>query len=240
MPIREETMADKSFPPGGGGTTVITCPACKRKYHAKTVDLKDVCQKMRCSQCGHVFVYERRKLEDMDFIDRIGSIPPLQKGAHQIRRRPRRLALTIVLLFILLVVSGGGYVYWQDYLGAGDQYLRIKRLEGQELVIKDGNIFLVTGVIANESTKPRSGVILKTKLFDKDNKLLGVHLNPAGFALPKEQAEKMGRVDLEKIRIPNEHLVLRQNKEIPFTVIFFDAEFGKIKEFSVEVDRAPL
>jgi len=220
---------------------IVTCPSCKRRYKIDDGNLNTP-KKMRCSKCGNVFVNEPpggTGEEPVDYAERIGAIPP---AASQLKERNgvrKGLAFAVISLLVLLALAGGGYIYWQDYLGAGNQYLVIKKLEGQEMLIQDSKIFLVTGVVQNKSTKPRRYVFLKCRLIGKDGLPLGDHFEPAGFALSKGDAEKMTRVDLEKIRKPSKDFVLEKDREMPFTIIYYDVEFGKAKEFTVEIYEAP-
>ena len=75
---------------------------------------------------------------------------------------------------------------------------RIRNTEGQETVIKDGKIFLVKGLIANGSTKPRKYVILKAKLFDEHGTVIGEHFALAGLPLSVEEVREMRGAEIEK------------------------------------------
>jgi predicted Zn finger-like uncharacterized protein len=220
---------------------IVTCPSCKRRYKIDDGNLNTP-KKMRCSKCGNVFVNEPpggTGEKPVDYAERIGAIPP---AASQLKERKgvhKGLAFAVISLLVLLALAGGGYIYWQDYLGAGNQYLVIKKLEGQEMFIQDSKIFLVTGVVQNKSTKPRRYVFLKCRLIGKDGSVIGERFAPAGLSVSKNDAERMARADLEKSRIPNEGLVLDKGREIPFTIAYLDVEFGKAKEFTVEIYEAP-
>jgi predicted Zn finger-like uncharacterized protein len=237
--LRGENSLPSLFNKETVNTMIVTCPSCNRKYNVEDKAASGSYRKMRCSQCGYTFVHGPGEKDKTDYVDRVRAIS-LHKKTGPVKKRKRGTALFIISFLVLLAIAGGGYYYWEDYLGAGNQYLSIKNLKGQELLTQDSKIFLVTGTIVNRSTKPRRYVFLKCKLFARDGTVLGERFAPAGLDLGLEKAEKMNKAQLEKMRIPNEKLVLLRNGQIPFSIIYFDTEFGKAKQFSVEIYEAPL
>jgi hypothetical protein len=162
-------------------------------------------------------------------------------------RKKRRLGLatSVVAIALLFIAGASAYIYWANYIGAADKWLSIRNTEGQETVIKDGKIFLVKGLIANGSTKPRKYVILKAKLFDEHGTVIGEHFALAGLPLSVEEVREMHAGDIEKkvadFRVSNlSAFVLRKGGELPFSIVFPDTYTGTPKEFTVEVIESPL
>ena len=149
-----------------------------------------------------------------------------------------RTVLFAILLLALLCV--GGYLYWSNYMGAGDRWLRIGRLEGQEVAVHDGKVFLVTGVIANGSTKGRKSIVLRVKLFDGQGRVIKEKDSLAGMLLSRQQIAALQKSDVEK-RVaafklsPPETFRVEAGREIPFSVPFCEDDLGKVKEFAVQI-----
>ncbi|MGD0230000.1 MAG: zinc-ribbon domain-containing protein [Syntrophorhabdales bacterium] len=223
----------------------ITCPSCTRKFRLEDFLVKVPYQKMRCSLCGHVFVYERagsRYPEDGEPVTALDEPEerPLEK------KRWRGLPISAIIFAVLLVlVASAYYFYWINYPGASDRRLRIGPMEGQETVIKDGKVFLVKGLIANGSTKPRKYVILKAKLFDEHGAVMAEHFALAGLPLSSDEVQQMrsGEIDrkVADFRLSSlANFVLQKGRELPFSVVFPDTYTGKPKEFTVEIIESPL
>lgn len=237
----------------------VTCPSCHTKFSVNESLFKTAQQKMRCSKCGAQFVYT---VEETSANDTASEQTPLQQtfaeiaarvaaqstqdretipGEQPAEQRPRRgVKAAIIALVILILLCAGGYFYWMNYMGAGDRWLRIGRLEGQEVVVQDGKVFLVTGVVSNGSTKGRKSIILRVKLFDRQGKIIMAKDAMAGMLLSKQQIIALQRGDIER-RVaafklsPAETFRVEAGKEIPFSVSFLDQDLGKAKEFTVEV-----
>lgn len=223
----------------------ITCPSCTRRYRLEDFLIKAPYQKMRCSLCGHVFVYEQRAGQEVP-----EEAPPVTDRAaweeSDVQKKPRMgLAIFAIVLAGLILFATAAYFYWVNYPGAADKWLSIRKMEGQETTIKDGKIFLVRGLIANKSTKPRKYVILKAKLFDERGAVMTEHFALAGLPLSHEEVEQMKGVEIDRkvadFRLSNlANFVLPKDKEMPFAVVFPDTYSGNPKQFSVEIIEAPL
>lgn len=237
----------------------VTCPSCRTKFAINESLFKTPQQKMRCSKCSAVFVLaaeeartsgtilEQTPLQQTfaEIATRIGAedIKDTEEVPEQQRaeKKPRRgVKAVIIALIIFLLLCAGGYFYWMNYMGAGDRWLRIGRLEGQEFVVQDGRVFLVTGMISNGSTKGRKSIILRVKLFDRQGKIIIAKDAMAGMLLSKQQIVTLQRGDIER-RVaafklsPAETFRVEAGKEIPFSVSFLDDDLSKAKEFTVEV-----
>ncbi len=227
----------------------ITCPECKRKYRLEDSQFKSPYQKMRCSRCGHVFVYEgdglQAKAEEKVFPG-LFSADPSTIAEKPVQKKSRKgLTAFVVSILLLLALAATGWYVWTNYLGAGNRWLKPRKMWGQETVIKDGRVFLICGVVANGSTKPRKYVILKAKLFDQGGALIGEHLALAGLPLSGDEVRQMQKSDIEKkvadFRKDNlSAFMLSPNKEMPFSIVFPDTYSGKPKEFSVEIIESPF
>jgi predicted Zn finger-like uncharacterized protein len=224
---------------------IITCPSCSRKYRLEDRLIKARFQKVRCSHCGHIFVYEhgtaQEDLEDQE------TLTNRDEHAEITVRKKRHLGLiiSIVAIALLFIAAASAYFYWINTIGAADKWLRIRNTEGQETVTKDGKIFLIKGLIANGSTKPRKYVILKAKLFDEHGTVIGEHFALAGLPLSVEEAREMHGVEIEKkvadFRLSNlPAFVLRKGGELPFSIVFPGTYTGTPKQFTVEVVESPL
>jgi predicted Zn finger-like uncharacterized protein len=223
----------------------ITCPSCKRRYRLQDSLIRSPYQKMRCSRCGHVFVYGQdegkvgAEVEQKPLLTPPGIVEKL--GAEKSRKGIRALLLVVLVIIIL---AACGYYYWVNYLGAGNRWLGIRKMEGQETVIRDGRVFLIQGVVENDSTKPRRFVILKAKLFDDQRAAMGERFALAGLRLSKEEVEQLARPDIDAkiaaFRKSNVNaFVVPSKQELPFSIIFADPYTGKPKEFTVEIVEAP-
>ena len=224
---------------------IITCPSCNRKYRLEESLVKARFQKMRCSLCGHLFVHERAAAkEDLKEPETLAGLAEREAAPVRKRRRVGLVALVIVIA-LLFIAAASAYFYWTNYAGAADKWLSIRNMEGQEIVIKDGKIFLVSGQIANGSTKPRKYVILKAKLFDGQGAIMGEHFALAGLPLSVKEVREMGGKEIEKkaadFRMSDvAAFVLRRGGEMPFSIVFPGNYTGTPKEFTVEVMESPL
>ncbi len=222
----------------------ITCPSCSRKYRLEDRLVKARFQKMRCSGCGHVFVYEREAGEEREDPQALASRIEY-KGAGVRRKRRLGLIAFVIALALLFIAAASGYLYWVNVIGAAPKRLGILNMEGQETAIRDGKVFLVKGVIANGSTKARKYVILKAKLFDGQGTVIGEHFALAGLPLSVEEVREMPAGEIEKkvadFRSSNiSAFALRKGGELPFSIVFPDTYTGTPKEFTVEVIDSPL
>jgi predicted Zn finger-like uncharacterized protein len=222
---------------------IVTCPSCKSKFRLEDGLVKSPYQKMRCSQCKHVFVYEQ------DFGgkqgDQMPPAPPVVEEGTGRRNGRRKVVVLAVSLGVLVVLALSFYVYWVNHLGAGDRWLRIQKMEGQETVLKDGWAFVIRGTVVNGSTKARKYLIVKAKLFDARGIVLGEHRTLAGLSFSKDEIQQMNMSEIQK-RITDFKLsdvgvfVLHKNRELPFSIVFPEAYSGKTKEFSVEIVESPF
>ncbi len=222
---------------------IVTCPSCKRKFRLDDNLIRAPYQKLRCSLCSHIFVYEsdvsRRPEPEEDFF---------QAAQEETFERPKKrkpIALFIVAAIVIIGLGAAASFYWLNYLGAGDRWLKIRKVEGQETIVRDGRIFFVQGTIANGSTKARKYVIVKAKLFDTQGGVIGEHFGLAGLGLSRQEAEQMRRADIEgkisEFRKSNvTAFVLQRNGELPFVIVFPDSYSGKPKDFTVEIIESPL
>jgi predicted Zn finger-like uncharacterized protein len=224
---------------------IITCPSCSRKYRLEDRLVKARFQKVRCSLCGHVFVYEHRAGQE----DREDPETPTSRVEHHEitvrKKRGLRIVTFVLAIALLFIAAASAYFYWANSIGAANKWLRIRNTEGQEAVIKDGKIFLIKGLIANGSTKPRKYVILKAKLFDEHGTVIGEHFALAGLPLSAGEVREMGGPEIEKkvadFRLSNlSAFVLRKDGELPFSIVFPDTYTGTPKEFTVEIIESPL
>lgn len=225
---------------------VVTCPSCKRKYRIEENRIRAPFQKMRCSKCGHVFVYQKPGSVAPTMEEDAIQLPDEAETKEKKKSSKGHKGILISALAVLVVaaIGVGLYIYWQNYLGAGDRWLSIRKVEGQEIVVKDGRVFFITGTIANGSTKARKYVTLRAKLFDREGKVLTQQDALAGMALPREEVQQMRRAEIERKvsefrLLAIETFMLDRHKELPFSITFFD-DFEKAKEFTVEIIESPL
>ena len=224
---------------------IITCPSCSRKYRLEDRLIKARFQKVRCSLCGHVFVYEHGAAQE-DRNDRETLTNRAEHTGITVRKKRRPgLVTSAVAIALLFIAAASAYLYWVNIIGAADKWLRIQNTVGQETVTKDGKIFLIKGLIVNGSTKPRKYVIFKAKLFDEHGTVIGEHFALAGLPLSVKEVREMRSEEIEKkvasFRSSNlSTFLLRKGGELPFSIVFPDTYTGTPKEFSVEVIESPF
>ncbi len=235
---------------------IITCPSCDRKFNLPDDAIKSPLQKLKCSKCGHMFMlnkeepeHEPPKTEPVEKTlpttapDRLLEPEPEVLQEQQPRSRKGLIGLVIVLV-LLAALGAGFYYYWTEYLGAGDRWLAIKNMEGQEIVTREDKAFFISGVVVNGSTKPRKYLILRAKLYDKDGAVLAEKDIVAGLSLTKEEVASMQKPDIEKkvndFKLSGgENFKVGSKKQVPFSIVFFDEGFDRAKEFTIEIIDSP-
>ena len=224
---------------------IITCPSCGRTYRLEDRLVRTRFQKVRCSQCGHVFVYEHEAAQEDRKDEEILTDRAEYTGTKVRKKRRPSLVTFVVAIALLFIAAASAYFYWMNTIGASDKWLRIRNAQGEETVIRDGKIFLIRGLIANGSTKPRKYVILKAKLFDEHGTVIGEHFALAGLPLSVGEAREMRGGEIEKkvadFRLSSlSAFVLRKGGQLPFSIVCPDTYTGTPKEFTVEVMESPL
>jgi predicted Zn finger-like uncharacterized protein len=233
---------------------IVTCPSCGRKFNLPDNAIKSPYQKLKCSSCSHIFMLTKEEPQPAEAERAAGPVmnepatpPAAPKSEDLEEERPRKLRGPIILVIALVVLAafaGGFYYYWNEYLGAGDRWLSIKNMEGQEIATKEGKVFFISGTVANGSTKRRKFLILRAKLFDKDGAVLAEKDIVAGLSFSKETVATMQKLDIEKkvndFKLSGgENFQAGSGNQVPFSVVFFDEGFEKAKEFTIEIVESP-
>jgi predicted Zn finger-like uncharacterized protein len=237
---------------------IVTCPSCGRKFNLTDDAIKSPYQKLKCSNCSHIFMLTKEE-PDPAKTGPTAQEPPTPRDAPSLEafeeERPckRRGPVILVAVLVLLAALGGGAYYcWVTYgnlfgisMGASDRWLSIKNLEGQEIVTQEGKVFFVSGIVFNGSTKSRKFLILRAKLYDKDGTVLAEKDVVAGLSFSKEMVGTMQKPDVEKkvndFKLSGEEKFHVGSKEqVPFSVVFFDEGFERAKEFTVEIIESPI
>jgi predicted Zn finger-like uncharacterized protein len=240
---------------------IVTCPSCRRKFNLPDDAIKSPYQKLKCSRCSHIFMVTKEeqeperamKAEPAESRTTTRPAVPEPEGPEAEAPRRRKGPIILLIVLVLLAVMGGGfYYYWMNYtdlfgipMGASDKRLSIKNLQGQEIVTKEGKVFFISGIVANDSTKPRKFLILRAKLFDKDGVVLSEKDVLAGLSFSKEAVTAMQKLDVEK-KVNDFKLSGEENfragskKQIPFSAVFFDEGFERAKEFTIEIIESPI
>lgn len=230
---------------------IITCPSCGRKFNLADGAMKSPRQKLKCSRCGHLFMLEKEEREAIKQPPvKEEAAAPLEAAGPDVeeREQPRKRKGPVILVIVLLVLAclgAGFWYYWTEYLGAGDRWLAIKNLEGQEIITKEDRVFFISGLVANGSTKPRRYLILRARLYDKDGAVLAEKDIVAGLSLAREEVGALQKYDIEKkvndFKLSaKEGFRVESKQQIPFSVVFFDEGFEKAKEFTIEIVDSPL
>ncbi|HVN24942.1 MAG TPA: zinc-ribbon domain-containing protein [Syntrophorhabdales bacterium] len=253
---------------------IVTCPSCGRKFNLPDGSIKSPYQKLKCSKCSHTFMLTKEEPEPEQAPPAAKEEtqevqPPRQKPAEiptrapfkvpqaedrsiDTPRRRKGLIALVIVLFVVAAMGAGFYYCWMNYaeffgipMGASDKWLSIRNLEGQEIVTKEGTVFLVSGVVFNGSTKGRKFLILRAKLFDKEGKVLAEKDVVSGLSFSKEKIGAMQKLEIEKklndFKLSSEeNFQAASKKQIPFAVIFFDNTIEKAKEFTVEIVESPI
>jgi len=237
-------------------TMIITCPSCGRKFNLADGAIKSPRQKLKCSRCDHLFMLEKEEQKQMqrqppekhEVVAPAAPQEVLTEAEVEEQPGPAKRKGPIILVIVLLVLAclgAGFWYYWNEYLGAGDRWLAIKNLEGQEIIAKEEKVFFISGLVANGSTKPRKYLILRAKLYDKDGTVLAEKDIVAGLSLAREEVGALQKFDIEK-KVNDFKLSAKEGfrvgskQQIPFSVVFFDEGFEKAKEFTIEIVDSPL
>jgi len=238
---------------------IVTCPSCGSKFNLTDGAVRSPYQKLKCSKCSHIFMLTEEEPEPTKVTPgpqepQSPVEAPLLEAFEEEREHKKRKGPLILLIVLVLLAAlcGSAYYCWVNYgnfygipMGASDRWLSIKNLEGQEIITKEGKVFFVSGIVFNDSTKPRKFLILRAKLYDKEGTVLAEKDFVAGLYFSKGAIETMQKSDVEK-RVNDFKLSGEENfnvgskKQVPFSVVFFDEGFERASEVTVEIVESPL
>lgn len=109
-----------------------------------------------------------------------------------------------------------------------------------------GQIFVVEGEVANESSQPVSFVLLEGKLFTKNNQVAVSQRCYAGNPMPRSELTKLTVTDIQNRMMNREgkdllNVHVPNKKRVPFTLVFHNLpELDNLSDYSIEVVSAKL
>jgi hypothetical protein len=105
-------------------------------------------------------------------------------------------------------------------------------------------IFVINGVVHNQSKKPRAFIKVRGLLLDKSNKQLKQMVAFCGNAIPAQDLRTKATAEMQNSMRNRDGLngankLIAPGASIPFTVIFFDVPDG-VESFGAEVVEAQI
>ncbi len=254
---------------------IVTCESCKTKFRLDPARLKKDHTKVRCSRCGHTFSVSRPQEEllpqmelpedDLNFEEDFSQVPPMPGPAalYLANKRSRQKRL-IGLLGILLIVGVGIALLavYKDSLfsskpGTGSQTATSVE-ETPTVTIMDttqayflesanaGQIFVIEGEVANESTRPVSFILLEGKLYNTDNQVAQSQRCFCGNPILKEELTKLSITEIQDKMMNREgrdlsNVHILPGNRVPFMLVFHNLpELDALSDYSIEVISAKL
>ncbi|MDY0040662.1 MAG: zinc-ribbon domain-containing protein [Desulforhabdus sp.] len=254
---------------------IVSCEACKTKFRLDPSRLKGDKSKVRCSRCGYVFTVQRPQEEvllkvdlseqDLTFEEELTKPPSIlgPPGAYASKKKTKNKLL--VGLIALLIILGAGIFLLTKY----DSFLTLSKSgdnkgnaptaeEQPSVTILDttqayflenanaGQIFVIEGEIANESTKPVSFILLEGKIYGTDNRVAQSQRCFSGNVLVREELTRLSITEIqnrmmnrEGKNLSNVHIL--PGNRIAFMLVFHNLpELDALSDYSIEVISAKL
>lgn len=107
-----------------------------------------------------------------------------------------------------------------------------------------GQIFVVEGEVANESSQPASFILLEGKLFTKNNQVAVSQRCYAGNPMPRSELTKLTITDIQNRMMNREgkdllNVNIPKGKRVPFVIVFHNLpELDKLSDYSIEIVSA--
>jgi predicted Zn finger-like uncharacterized protein len=247
---------------------IVTCEACKTKFHLDPERLRGAKNKVRCSRCGHIFTLLREEegALDIDLPDELDvsaadssvSIHPPKSPGLPVVRKPlpgKRLFIWLALLVALGAALLGLASYLtshpQDKVPPGStDTASMKVMETTQAFFLEnahaGQIFVVEGEVENQSAKPVSFALIEGKLFNTTNRVAITQRCYVGNAMSREELNRMNITEIQNRMMNREgkslsNVRIPPGKRIPFMLVFHNLpELKALSDYSVEVISAKL
>lgn len=245
---------------------IVTCDSCKTKFNLDPSRIRGHRSKVRCSQCGNVFVVDQEEeevlihvdlpedeeleeLEDkgMDFSSPYEA--PQKSSRFDIKARPRRMVLLGSGVLVLLAVA-----YWlTSLLTSGSSDSGEQKVKGQvdvpAVTILDntrayflenpqagGQIFVIEGEVSNESGKMVSFILLEGKIYKTNNQVAQSQRSYAGNAISRDELTKLNVNELQNRMMNREGKDLANVRVPPSRRVPFMLVFHNLPEFGTLSD----
>lgn len=240
---------------------IVTCDSCKTKFNLDPSRIGGHRSKVRCSQCGNVFVVDPEEeevlihvdlpeeegleeLEDkgMDFSSPYEAAQQPSRSWVKARSGPKVLLGAGAL--VLLAVA-----YWASSLfTSGSSKSADLRVRGQAdvpaVTILDntrayflenpqagGQIFVVEGEVSNESGKPVSFILLEGKIYKTNNQVAQSQRSYAGNTISRDELTRLNVNELQNRMMNREGKELANVRVPPSRRVPFMFVFHNLPEF---------
>lgn len=243
----------------------ITCESCGAQFRLDSEKLTKPRNKVRCSQCKHIFFVDQPDEdslihieisdEDDSFIpgalsqQGIGMAPAVPPKKGFAARKALIIALPLLLvLLIALYFSFGG-----SFLGSSSNDASHHEAAQPTVTIMDtlqafylenihaGQVLVIEGEVLNESPQPVSFILMEGKLYGTEDKVAQVQRCYTGNPLTRKEIAHLKPSEIQD-RMMNREGKNLKNVRIPpgarvsFTLVFHNLpEISSLGNYSVDV-----
>ncbi len=236
---------------------IVSCPNCKTKYRVSDEAIRPEGTKLKCTKCGHIFVY--KKDQSIDNIDTSKKIY-LEKPVAD--KKKLGLIVGIICGFILMGVAGW-YLYpmVSKYFPKKEKKINqttaasngtsldaIKKIaleDVKQYFVKNdivGKLLVIQGKAVNHFNKPKALIKIEATLYDDKGNVLEKKDILCGNTLSLFQLQSWPKKRLED-ELNSKVGILMKNTNIPpggsvdFMVIFYNPP-PNMSEYGVKVIQA--
>jgi predicted Zn finger-like uncharacterized protein len=231
-------------------TMVITCESCGARFRLDSEKLDKPRNKLRCSQCKHVFTVERPdedglihiEISDEESAFILGTTPlktggapaPEKKEKWFSKKKALFAAVAAILVFVILAVAfwpGGSPLFPTGKKSVKEQPAQpvvtiMDSVQAYYLEnVHSGQVLVIEGEVLNESSKPVSFVMIEGKLFNNNDTVAQIQRCYVGNTLTRKE---IANLKLSEIQ---DRIMYREGKnmkdvrippagKVPFMLVF--------------------
>ena len=243
---------------------IISCESCGAQFRLDSDRLTRKKNKVRCSQCKHVFLVERPKEDDLIHIEisdeedsLVPSVlsranggvaaPPVEKS------RPLLKRAVVIAIPVILILSAAWYFSTHNPFPL-DTVKNIAQEPSQPTVtivdtvhayylenVHAGQVLVIEGEVLNESKKPVSFITIEGKLYEGDDSISQLQRCFAGNTLTRKEIANLKISEIQDRMMNREGRNLKNVRvppggKIPFVLVFHNLpEINSLGNYSVDV-----
>ncbi len=244
---------------------IISCPNCGTKYKLSDQLIKPQGTKLKCSRCGHVFLYKEKTEDTRD-------VPSTTTSSHQPRKisleKPaadkKKIGMLVGMICGLILMGIAGWYLYPMVSGyfskkqkntsqsstnsTGTSLDAIKKIaleDVKQYFVKNdmvGNLLVIQGKAVNHFNRPKALIKIEATLYDDKGNILKKKQILCGNTLSLFQLQSWPKKRLED-ELNSKVGILMKNTNIPpggsvdFMVIFYNPP-SNMSEYGVRVIQA--